>query len=130
MSEGRLSLFFKELETGRLTGSKCKSCGAVFTPPRPLCSRCGGETEIINLKGEGTIESFTVIHVPPTLLKDACPYILALVKLKEGALIMGRLLGYDPNKPEEIKIGSKVRFEAVREKHGEKEETIVAFKPL
>lgn len=130
MSEGRLSLFFKELEAGRLTGSKCKNCEAAFTPPRPLCSRCGGETEIINLKGEGTIESFTVIHVPPTFLKDACPYILALVKLEEGALIMGRLLGYDPNKPEEIKIGSKVKFEAVREKHGEKEETLVAFKPL
>jgi len=130
VSEGHLSLFYKELEAGRLTGSKCKACGEVFVPPRPLCSRCGGETETVSLKGEGAIESFTVIHVPPVFLKDASPYILALVRLEEGALVMGRLLGYDPSKPEEVKMGLKVRFEALKEKHGEKEETIVAFKPL
>lgn len=130
MGEASLALFSRELEAGRLVGSRCKSCGAVFIPPRPLCSRCGGETENLNLKGEGTIESFTVIHVPPLPLKNAAPYILALVRLEEGAMVMGRLLGYDPNRPEEIKMGSRVKFEPLREKRGETEETIIAFKPL
>ena len=124
-----ISLFFRELEAGRLVGSKCKSCGQAFIPPRKLCSNCGGETEILNFKGEGTLESFTVIHIPPSFLKDAAPYVVALVRLDEGARVMGRLLGCNPNEPEKIRIGSKVRFEVLREKRKDREEAVVAFRP-
>lgn len=130
MAESLLNLFFRELEAGRLIGSRCKACGEAFVPPRRLCSRCGGETELFNSKGEGTLESFTVIHVAPIFLKDAVPYVVALIRLDEGAIVMGRLLGYDPNRPEEIRIGLRVRFEALREKREAGEETLVAFKPL
>ncbi len=130
MVEALIESFERELEAGRLLGSKCKGCGAAFTPPRPLCSRCGGETQIQTFKGEGVIEAFTVIHVAPWYLAEAAPYILALVRLEEGALILGRLQGFDPNKPEEIPVGGRVKLEPLKEKHGEKEVVIPAFKPL
>jgi len=74
--------------------------------------------------GKGVIRSFTVIFVAPEKFKDEVPYVVALIDLNEGGAIMGRLIGMDPNKPEDIKIGTKVKFETSVEKAGE---AIVAF---
>ncbi|RLI35347.1 transcriptional regulator [Candidatus Bathyarchaeota archaeon] len=130
MAENLIALFKEELAKGKLLGSKCKNCGAAFIPPRKFCPHCGGEAEAFTFKGEGTIESFTVIHVAPKQFAGSAPYILALVRLDGGAMLMGRLQGFDPSKPEEIPLGGKVKFEPLKEKRGEAEEVIPSFKPV
>ena len=113
------------LKNGKILGSKCKRCGAVMLPQKPVCGKCGStDLEEIESKGEGTIRSFTVINVAPPQLTDKAPYVVAMVRLDEEPSIMGRLLGVDPTKPEEIKMGTRVKFEPLEEN----EKTIVAFR--
>jgi len=101
--------FYKLLGEGKLMGSKCRSCGRLLIPPRPVCPSCyGTDMEWVELKGEGTVESFTVIHVAPPQFSDEVPYVVALVRLDEGVRLPGRLTGVEP---EEVKVGMRVRIE-------------------
>ena len=112
------------LKNNKIVGTICKKCGNIMFPLKPVCSNCGSfDVEKIESRGKGVIRNFTVIHVAPAALEDQRPYIVALIKLDENASIMGRLLGVDPNKPEDIKIGTKVTFEPLVENN----KIVVAF---
>jgi hypothetical protein len=118
--------YIEGLKSGKILGSKCKKCGNIMIPLKPVCSKCGSfDVEEFETKGKGVIRSFTVIYVAPEKFKDEVPYVVALINLDEGGAIMGRLIGVDPNKPEDIKVGTKVKFEASVEEGGE---AIVAFR--
>ena len=96
------------LKNGRIVGLRCKGCGAVIFPPQGLCTLCGGgDLEEKGLTGEGVIKTFTVIRVPPEGMK--APYIVVMVKLKEGPWAMGRLVGEDPEKADLSLIGKAVK---------------------
>ena len=54
------------LERGELPGLKCNSCNNVTFPPMIRCRECSGtDLEIVEIAGEGTIKTFTVIRVAP-----------------------------------------------------------------
>ena len=71
------------------------------------------------LRGEGEVTAFTVIHVPPTQMTGKTPYTVGIVKLSEGPALTTRI-------SEEIKVGTKVVAEFKKE--GEK--TVLVFKSL
>lgn len=77
---------------GVLLIQTCRSCGARQHYPRPLCLACGsserGWTEAC---GEGTLQSWTVIHRAPYQDLPAS-YVLALVDLDEGVRLLTRLV--------------------------------------
>jgi len=105
--------FYAYVREGRLMGAKCLSCGRLLVPPRPVCPSCyGSEFEWVKLSGEGVVESYTVIHVAPPRFQEEAPYIVAIVRLKEGVKLPGRLVGVEP---EEVKVGMPVRVEFVPE---------------
>ena len=105
--------FYAYVREGRLMGARCLSCGRLLVPPRPVCPSCyGSEFEWVELSGEGVVESYTVIHVAPPRFQEEAPYIVAIVRLKEGVKLPGRLVGVEP---EEVKVGMPVRVEFVRE---------------
>jgi len=109
------------LKRGKILGSKCKKCGQLMIPLKPVCSRCGSfDVEEFEAGGGGVIQSFTVIYVAPEKYKDKVPYVVALVQLDEGETIMGRLIGVDPNKPANIDIGKRVKYEFLLEEYKEK----------
>ena len=117
--------YLNGLKDGKILGSKCKKCSKLMIPLKPVCSKCGSfDVEEFEITGKGVIKSFTVIYVASEKFKDEVPYVVALINLNEGGAIMGRLIGVDPNIPEDIKIGTKVRYESLVEKAGE---AIVAF---
>ena len=60
------------LNEGKIMAGKCKKCGAISLPPRPLCISCfSSEMEWVQLKGEGSLAAFTDIFVaPPYMAKD------------------------------------------------------------
>lgn len=121
--------YFQTLAEGKIVGSECKDCGAVHLPPRAICETCLSEkmAEVL-FKGTGKLEAFSVIYLPPTAMINAGfgrenPNIAGIVKLSEGPMISAQILGLDPFKPEQIKIGTSLK--SVFVKYGEK--TFLAF---
>ena len=56
----------------KLMGTRCQSCGALFLPPRPMCTSCyGGDMEWTEIPGEGELVAFTTIHIAPTAMLEA-----------------------------------------------------------
>jgi len=117
--------YIDSLKNGKILGSKCKKCGNTMIPLKPVCSKCGSfDVEEFETKGKGIIRSFTIIFVAPEKFKDEVPYVVALIELDEGGSVMGRLIGVDPYRSEDIVIGTKVKFEVLVKD----EEIITAFK--
>lgn len=102
------------LDEGRIMGSRCKNCGAVHLPPRPVCPECRAQDpEWAELGGEGAVQAYTVVAVPLTRLKDRCPYTVGVVKLDGGPSVSGMILGVSEGS--EISVGTRVRAEFVKE---------------
>lgn len=118
--------FFDYLKEKRLMGVKCLNCENLMIPPRLICTACKkANLEWFEFEGAGALETFTILHVAPTFLKDKAPYILGIVKLNEGPLITGRIIGIPSDKPEKIKISMSVKADFIQESDA----TILAFKP-
>jgi len=98
--------FREALKEGKFLGLKCNQCGAYTVPPKKVCSECQSEDmEIVELSGNGEIQTFTVIHVTPQGIPS--PIIVALVKLEEGPWITANLINFDPDKASMDLIGRK-----------------------
>jgi len=126
--------FNQFLNEDKLMGTKCKGCGALYLPPRPICTKCHGwAMEWVELKGKGKLSAFSSICVAPTLMiNEGCgrdnPHCSGVVELEEGVKISGRILGVDTQNPEKIKIGTPLSVEFVRHGEGEDKVTYLAFK--
>lgn len=94
----------------RLVGTRCENCGNLYFPPRDICPTCRRES--INkmkeeeLSGEGEVYSYTVVHDGLEQFKMQVPYIIAIIKTKEGPLITGQIVDCNPDN---VKIGSQVK---------------------
>ncbi|HXG02685.1 MAG TPA: Zn-ribbon domain-containing OB-fold protein [Candidatus Binatia bacterium] len=100
--------FFAEAGAGRLTGIRCRACGNLTIPPKEFCDACGGrDWERVPLSGQGTIASYTVIRVAPASHAGEAPYAVAVVRLREGVSLFGRVVDVPL---ETLAIGLPVRF--------------------
>ncbi|RLJ07789.1 MAG: transcriptional regulator [Candidatus Aenigmatarchaeota archaeon] len=90
-----------------LIGSRCKTCGSLYFPPRQLCPRCRskGQLEDYRFSGKGKIVSWTIIRAAPEGFEDQAPYAVAIIELEEGVKVPGQLVG----RPDGIEIGKPVR---------------------
>ena len=109
-------LTFKEynenLKQGRLSGLKCGGCGELSAQPRLVCAKCGGQDlEVLELKGGGIIQTFTVNYVAAEGRESEAPYIVAIVELDEGPWVMGNIAGLRPEEATMDIMGRKVRME-------------------
>ncbi len=99
--------YFEALKEGKLLGLKCRDCASITAPPKACCDNCtGADLEVVALKGQGEIKTYTITRVAPEGL-DA-PYIVALVELDEGPWIMGNVEGVDLENVDMGLIGKKV----------------------
>ncbi len=127
--------FHKFLNEDKLMGSKCKKCGALYTPPRPICLKCNStDMGWAELKGKGKLETFTVIVIgPPWMIEQGYdrnhPYTSGVVDLDEGVKIDARIEGVDVANPDNIKIGTPMTVEFLHRGEGENMQTYLAFKP-
>ena len=124
------------LNEEQLMGSKCQRCGALFTPPRPICIKCQGmEMQWVEMKGKGKLVAFTCIAIgPPFMAQEGYdrkhPYVSGVVELEEGVKVDARIEEVDGTKPEAIKIGTPLIVEFLHRGEGEKAITFLAFRPL
>ncbi len=108
-------LIFKDyneaLKQNKLLGLKCQACGAITVPPKIVCQQCTSpDMEIVELKGNGKIRTFTNVFVASEGREDEVPYTIVMVELDEGPWIMGNLGDIDPTQATMELIGKKVKM--------------------
>jgi uncharacterized protein len=102
--------FWDGLKEHRLLVQRCRACGALRHPPRPMCPRCNSvEWDAIESSGRGTVHSFVMPRWPEFGWFDD-GYIVALVELEEGVRIVTNLVGIDPDAAE-IDMPVEVHYE-------------------
>jgi len=118
----------------KLIGVRCKRCGAISLPTRPICPKCNAsDMELVEMNGRGKLVAYTVISVgPPMMIEEGFdrerPYCSGIVELEEGVRIPGRIVGVNVAKPDQIKIGTPVTVEYQERVHGEETRTFLAFR--
>lgn len=118
-----LKNFFERAREGTLTALRCAKCGELAIPPKEFCAACQQRAwEPVTLAGDGTIASFTVIRVAPTHHAADAPYAIAVVKLREGVSLIGRVVDIPLDR---LAIGLPVRFRPIVNEN----QTSVGFGP-
>lgn len=85
--------FWDGLSQGRLVSTNCTSCGHTAFPPRELCPKChAADLRWVELPEEGTIYSFTTIHMGAGDFGKEGPYDVAIIDLVDGPRLVTRLL--------------------------------------
>lgn len=83
----------------------------------------------ITFAGQGTIYSYTVVQEAPAGFEEQAPYILALVKLDEGAMVTAQITDVD----DPVSIGDRVEMVTRKLSSEGKQGTIVygyKFRPM
>lgn len=97
--------WWEGIARGELLIQKCRACGVLRHPPRPMCGACRAtEWETVVSKGRGTVYSYTVLHHPKFPGFDY-PIPCALVELEDGIRIVSNVVGCAPD---DIRIGMPV----------------------
>ncbi|WP_423747475.1 Zn-ribbon domain-containing OB-fold protein (plasmid) [Haladaptatus sp. SPP-AMP-3] len=105
-------------------GERCTDCGTVAFPPKGACPDCRNDAfEAVDLSGEGTIYSYTVLSpggAPPEFAGQAQAegrYVVAIVELDEGPRITAQVTDVDPT---EVAVGMSVsgRIRRIYEEEG------------
>jgi len=114
--------YSEALKQKKLLGLKCNSCGTVTVPPKMVCRSCASpELEVLELKGTGRIQTFTICNVASEGRESEVPYTILLVELDEGPWIMGNLVDNDPEKATiDALIGKRVKMTETRVFPGDK----------
>jgi hypothetical protein len=93
----------------RMEAGKCKSCNAVYFPPRLVCAQCGArQFETVKLSDQGKILTYTVIRVPTSQFADQTPFAVGIVELDGGVRITSQIVDVDFDS---LAIGQRVRLE-------------------
>lgn len=120
------------LNEKKLCAAECPSCNTLMFPPRLFCANCFRRgTRWKELSGRGKIRSFTIIHIASATHATDAPFVIVIVGLAEGISITARLVGVDPLKPEDIKIGASVvaDFEEIPGTSPDQSVTRLIFRP-
>jgi uncharacterized OB-fold protein len=128
--------FEQFLAEEKLMGSKCRKCGTLYVPPRPICIQCGStKMEWFETRGTGKLSAFTCISVGPPYMREEGygrkrPYCTGVVELEEGPRVVARIEGVDAADPERLGIGTPLHMELLhRERNGQKR-VFLAFRPV
>ena len=114
-SEFTSAEFYQALNEHKLMGTRCKECNSLHLPPRQICPNChSSNVEWFPFKGEGKLVTFTTVAVGTTQMAARghdreCHYCCGIVALDEGPKISAHILGVDAQKPESIKVGTRLK---------------------
>jgi len=91
----------------------CVSCGRFYTPPVYFCRFCRSERlEEAEIPGRGILYTYSTVYVPLSTLEKEAPYTVAIIELKGGCRVTGRLV--NPS-PEKLAIGVPIEITEVRD---------------
>jgi uncharacterized OB-fold protein len=106
----KLHEFYARLATGRLSTTRCTTCGHTAWPPRGFCAECASDAfEWVDLPADGTVHAFTVQEtgLPAGF---AGPRTFAIIKV-DGHRIFAVVNDADPAA---MRIGQRVKLAPLR----------------
>lgn len=104
--------FWDGTKAGKLMLPRCTNCNRVHWYPRHICPFCHSDViEWIEGSGEGRLHTFAVQYRAFGGWAEEAPFVTAYIDLNEGDRMLTVLRGVDPAKPEDIRIGCRVRVE-------------------
>ena len=104
------AFWFEGARQHRLLIQRCKECGTLRHPPRPMCAECRSyEWDVVDASGRGTVYSFVVNHYPQVPAFDY-PLAVGLIELEEGTRLVANVIGVEPGA---IRVGMAVEVEWV-----------------
>jgi uncharacterized OB-fold protein/acyl dehydratase len=104
------AFWFEGARQHRLLIQRCKQCGTLRHPPRPMCSECRSyQWDVVDATGRGTVYSFVVNHYPQVPAFDY-PLAVGLIELEEGTRLVVNVIGIEPS---DIRVGMPVEIEWV-----------------
>ncbi len=130
------SAFNQSLAEGKIMGTRCRACGALHLPPRPICPAClKADVEWLEFGKGGCLLAYSVIFVATTAMiaegfGRTNPYCTGIVKMEEGPAISAQILGVDVTHPEQITIGMPLSAVFIDCGEGEFRKTRLAFEAL
>ena len=99
--------FVSHLDTGRITGTRCKDCGEIFFPPRADCYKClTSNMEWFDVSGTGKLVSYSKLEYAPVGFDGDLPYCIALLDYGDYK-VFGRLA--NDLSPEGIEVGMDMK---------------------
>ena len=102
--------FVEYLESGKVNGTRCKTCGLVFFPPRSDCYQCLSDNmEWFEVSGSGKLVTYSKLEYAPIGFQDDVPYCIALLDYGDYK-VFGRIDSGLPD--EEIKVGMEMKTAA------------------
>ena len=131
-----VAAFQRHLGQSKLMASRCAGCGALYLPPRPICSACHAQSMTWQeLQGNGTVVGFTSIAIVPASMaargygRDR-PYLTGIVALREGPSVAARIEVGDTTSVEQgVHVGMPVSADFVEEADGEETIMTLVFRP-
>jgi uncharacterized OB-fold protein/acyl dehydratase len=98
--------WWEGIAAGELRIQRCKDCGVLRHPPRPMCGSCQSLAwDWVVSKGAGTVYSYVVMHHPPIPGYDF-PLAVALIELDEGTRLVANVAGVPAG---EVRVGMRVQ---------------------
>ena len=106
-SISKINDFIDHLEQNKVMGTKCKSCGLTFFPPRADCYKClSGNMEWFEITGNGKLLSFSKLEYGPVGFEKDLPYTIAILDYGDYK-VFGRLA---PDlKESDVKVGMELK---------------------
>jgi uncharacterized OB-fold protein len=110
LANGDSQEYWKGARERRLLFQKCGACGSIQFPPRHHCASCWeADLKWVESRGEGTVESFTIVRrAPLPAFRGKVPYVVAAVLVEDGPRMITNLVGENVL---DVKIGDKVRVD-------------------
>ena len=98
--------FVSHLEDGKVMGTRCKECDAVYFPPRADCAKClTSDMEWFEVTGKGKLVTYSKLEYAPIGFGDDLPYAIALLDYGNYK-VFGRIAPDVPD--DEIEVGMEM----------------------
>lgn len=103
--------WWEAIDQGRLLIQRCKGCGTLRHPPRPMCGSCQSlEWDSVESSLEGEVFSYTELSYPK-FPGYPDPLLCGLIQLQEGTRLVANIVGCEPQR---VHVGMKVKGKVER----------------
>jgi hypothetical protein len=106
-SISKINDFVDYLEQEKVMGTRCKSCGLTFFPPRADCYKClSSNMEWFEITGKGKLLTYSKLEYGPVGFEKDLPYTIAILDYGDFK-VFGRLA---PDlKQNDVEVGMELK---------------------